>query len=75
MREGLGTAGEAQALAEVIASGVTVVTMLAHDASLDCDALTGHEIFHARTNRNNDTCGFMAEDEGGLDGKVTIAPF
>lgn len=75
MREALGTTGEAHALAEVIASRVAVIAMFAHDACLNCDALTRYEICHTRANRDNDACGLVAEDEGGLDGKVAIPPF
>lgn len=75
MGEGLGTAGEAHAFAEVVASRLAVIAVFAHDACLDCNALTWYEMFYSRTNRDDHTCRLVAEDERGLDGKVTISPF
>lgn len=50
MGEGLGTAGEAHAFAEVVASRLAIVAVLAHDTCLDCNALTGYKVFYAGTN-------------------------
>lgn len=74
MGKGLGTAGETHALAKVVAAGLAKGAMLAHDAGLDCNALAGHQVFYARAHGNYYACGLVAEDKGGLDGKVAIPP-
>lgn len=74
MGKGFGTASEAHALAEVIAPRLAVIAMLAHDACFDRNALTRYEICYPGTNRDNDTCSLVAEDEGGLEGEVAIPP-
>ena len=72
VREGLCAAAEAHAGAEVVAALVAVLALVAHDAGLDRDALAGHEVFYARTDCGDDPSGFVAEDHGGLQGKVAV---
>lgn len=73
VREGLRATGEAHALAEVVSALRAVVAVVAHDAGLNGDTLTGDEVLHAWADGGDDTGGFVAEDEGCLYGEVTVS--
>lgn len=62
MRECFCTAAEAHVLAEIIPAFGTVAAVVAHDAGLDGNSLTGNEMFHAGADGGNDACCFMTED-------------
>ena len=71
--EGLCAAAEAHVLAEVVAALRAEGAVVAHDASLYRDALSGDEVLDAGADGGDDASGFMAEDEGRLDDKVAVA--
>ena len=70
--ESLCAAAEAHAGAEVVAAGVAVLALVAHDAGLDRDALAWDEVFYARADGGDDPSGFVAEDHGGLQGEIAV---
>lgn len=73
VREGFGAAAEAEGLAEIVATLGAVVARVAHDSSLDCDALAYGEAIDTFADRGDDACCFMAEDERRLKGKVAVS--
>lgn len=73
MWECLGAAAEAHVLAEVVATFVAVAAVVAHDASLDGDSLTDDKVFDTWAYGCDDSRGFMAEDEGRLESKVSVS--
>ena len=70
--EGLRAAGEPETLAEVVTTLGAKATVVAHDAGLDSDSLTNHEVLDIRTNSGDDASGLMTEDQGCLEGEVSI---
>ena len=73
VRECLCAAGEAHVLAEVVAAFGAVAAVVAHDACLYCDTLTDDEVLYTGADGCDGASSFMAEDEGCLEGKVSVA--
>jgi hypothetical protein len=73
VREGLGRRAEAEALAEVVTATTAVVAVVAHHASLDCDALADDAVAHARADGGDDPRRLVTEHEWRLERKVAIA--
>lgn len=73
MWKGLCAAAETHVLAEVVAAFGAVGAVVAHDACLYCDTLTDDEVLYTGADGCDDTCCFMAEDEGSLESKVSVA--
>ena len=70
MWERLCTGGEAHVFAQVVSSLGAVGAVVAHDASLDRDALADDEVLDTWTDGSDDTSGLVAEDEGCLEETV-----
>ena len=73
MWEGLCAAAETHVLAEVVAAFGAVAAVVAHDACLYCDTLTDDEVLYTGADGCDGAGCFMAEDEGCLEGKVSVA--
>lgn len=73
MWKGLCAAAETHVLAEVVAAFGAVGAVVAHDASLYCDTLSDDEVLYTWTDGCDGASCFMAEDEGCLEGKVSVA--
>ena len=73
MWERLCAGGEAHVFAQVVSSLGAVGAVVAHDASLDRDALADDKVLDTWADGSDDTSGLVTEDEGCLEGKVAIA--
>ena len=73
MWERLCAGGEAHVFAQVVSSLGAVGAVVAHDASLDRDALADDKVLDTWADGSDDTSGLVAEDKGCLESKVAIA--
>lgn len=71
--KGLGATSKPKTLAEVVTTFGAVATVVAHDAGLDGYSLANHKILNTRANRGHDASGFVAEDQGRLEGEVAVS--
>ena len=62
MGECFRTASKAKVFAEIVAAFGAIRATIAHDASLNGDSLTLHQMCDAGTNSSHDAGGFMTKD-------------
>jgi hypothetical protein len=70
--ERFSAAAEPQAFTEIVTSFCAVITVIAHDTSLDSDSLAWKKIFDTWADGSNDSGCFVAKNERCLESKVAI---
>lgn len=72
MRESLCAAGKSHVFAEVVAAAGAIGAVVAHDASLDGDALSDDEVLDTWTHSSHYTGSLVTEDERCLECEVAV---